>query len=88
MTASQNLSHYLPMPSDDYERERIAAEVRAELARQNKTLRELAGLLGMTHQSVHNRVSGRQSFRAEELVRFAAALGVPVTNFLPSEVTA
>lgn len=76
------------MPSDDYERERIAAEVRAELARQSKTLREFAELLGMSHQAVHARVSGRQSFRAEELVRFAVALGVPVTQFLPAEVAA
>lgn len=60
----------------------IAAEVRAELARQRKTHTELAGVIGVDQGSASLRVQGQRSFRAEELVLVAEWLGVPVSQFL------
>lgn len=60
----------------------IAAEVRAEMARQSKTLADLGDVLGVTRQSMHLRLRGHQPFRGEELVLIAEALGVPAHQFL------
>lgn len=64
-------------------REDIAAEVRAELARQNKSQRDVAEALGMVQPVVSLRLQGKRSFRAEELAQLAEWLGVPVAQFLP-----
>lgn len=74
------------MPSND--RTNIANEVRAELARQNKTQRDAAEILGLPQQSVQMRLKGRTAFRAEELAVLASGLGVPVSRFFPQSVTA
>ncbi|MEU5939377.1 helix-turn-helix transcriptional regulator [Micromonospora sp. NPDC047548] len=66
----------------------IAAEVRAELARQNKTQRDLGDLLHITQPSVQLRLSGQRPFRAEELVLIADWLGVPPAQFLPEPASA
>lgn len=63
-------------------RGRIAAEVRAEMARQNKTQREIAAILGIPQPSLCLRVNGERSFRAEELAVLAEALDVPVERFM------
>jgi predicted XRE-type DNA-binding protein len=63
-------------------RHAIAAEVRAEIARQNKTMRDLAPVLGIAHSGLSLRVKGDVAFRGEELVALAASLGVPVERFL------
>jgi len=67
------------------ERDRIAAEVRAELGRQGKTQREVADLLDMTQQSFHLRLAGTRSFRAEEITKLAEVLGVPASRFLSAD---
>lgn len=67
------------MPSDV--RSQIATEVRAEMARQFKTQRDLAKLLAVDQGSASLRLQGERSFRAEELVRVAEWLDVPVTQF-------
>jgi hypothetical protein len=61
----------------------IAAEVRAELARQQKTAPDLAALLRVTRQSAYLRLRGKQPFRGEELVMIAEWLGVAVDRFMP-----
>lgn len=66
------------------ERQAIAAEIRAEMARQQITQRDLAEKVGIFQQALQVRLTGARSFRAEELAAVAAALGVPVTNFLPA----
>lgn len=71
------------MPNDN-DRKRIAAEVRAELARQGMTQRQAAVLVGMTQQALCLRLAGTRSFRAEEIERLARHLGVPVGQFLNS----
>lgn len=63
-------------------RHAIAAEVRAELARQQKTQREVGALLNLPQASIALRLNGTTPFRAEELVVLAAALGVPVDGFM------
>lgn len=76
------------MRSVDHERERIAAEVRAEMARQHKTQRDVAAILELPYQSVQERLHARRAFRAEELAKLAEGLGVPVSRFFPEEVRA
>lgn len=63
-------------------RHAIAAEVRAEMARQNKSLRDLADVFGLSHQSLAHRVRGEVAFRGDELVLLADALGVPTEQFM------
>lgn len=70
------------------DRERIAAEVRAELARQCKTQRQAAELVGMTQQALQMRLAGTRSFRAEEIALLAEKLGVPVEQFLSAPAPA
>lgn len=66
------------------ERQAIAAEIRAEMARQQITQRDLAAKVGMFQQALQIRLAGVRSFRAEELAAIAQALGVPVTQLLPA----
>jgi len=67
------------MRSND--RATIAGEVRAELARQQKTQRDVASILGLPQQSIQQRLAGKTPWRAEELATLADALGVPVSRF-------
>jgi transcriptional regulator with XRE-family HTH domain len=73
---------------DDVRRRRIAAEVRAEIARQQKTQREIADAIGIEQASLQRRLVGARSFRAEELAALAEVLGVPVGQFMTVEVDA
>lgn len=66
----------------------VAGEVRAELARQSKSLRELAEGVGLNRETVRLAMKGDRSFRIEELTAIAAWLGVPVAKFLPTESVA
>jgi transcriptional regulator with XRE-family HTH domain len=68
-------------------RDAIAAEVRAEVARQQKSQREIGEILGLPQPSVQLRLKGERAFRAEELAALAAALGVPVERFFPAPAT-
>ena len=61
--------------------QQIAAEVRAELARQNKSHREVAAWLDLAQPAVTLRIQGRRPWRAEELATIAAHLGVPAGQF-------
>lgn len=74
--------------TDATHRQRIAAEILAEIARQKKTQREVAAMLGMTLPSIQFRLSGERSFRAEEIATLAEKLRVPVTQFLATATDA
>lgn len=65
-------------------RDAIAAEVRAEIARQGKSQREIAAMIDVAQPSLQLRLKGDRPFRAEELVKLAEALGVPADRFLPA----
>lgn len=74
------------MANDD--RLRIAAEVRAAMARHTKTQDELAAQLGIDQAAVSLRLQGKRSFRAEELAVISRWLATPVSALIPSEVAA
>lgn len=57
-------------------RSRIAAEVRAALARQHKSQRALAAHLGMSATTLSDRMMGRKPFTAEDLMLTADFLDV------------
>ena len=67
-----------PVPT----RDRVAATVRAELARQAKTGSALARHLGMPQSAVSRRLQGAIAFTVEDLVAVAEWLDIPVTTLL------
>jgi len=77
--------------SDQLVAGRIAAEVRAEIARQGISQQALAERLGWLQNRLSRRITdGKTSvpFTVVELAAVAAALGVPLTQFLPAEAVA
>ena len=63
--------------------QRVSAEIRAELGRQQKTQRWLAERLGYDPALVSRRMIGiRYTFTTAELDRVAGILGVPVDQLL------
>lgn len=72
--------------------EAVKASITAELNRQGVSQRELARKLGFTQQYLWRRLSIAETadleFTPSELERIAAALGVPVAQFLASAAAA
>ena len=60
----------------------VAAEVRAEMARQRRTQGELAAALRITAPTAARRLDGSVPFDVRELMTVAVWLGVPVTQLL------
>ena len=71
------------MPNDD--RLTIAGEVRAALARHQKTQDDLARVLGIVQPAVSVRLAGSRSFRAEEIAAIARWLDIPVSQLIPTD---
>ena len=63
------------------ERERVAANVRAEAARRGISQAALAQLLNINQAGISRRMSGKIDFSAPELSAIAAQFGVPVGTF-------
>lgn len=63
-------------------REMVAAEVRAEIARQRRTARSVAMQLGWTAPYISRRLSGQTPFTLDDLDAISGALGVPMSRFL------
>ena len=61
----------------------VAANIRAELARQRRPQSELVTLLGLSPSAVSRRLSGQQSFELDEVEAIAGLFGVPVADLLP-----
>jgi transcriptional regulator with XRE-family HTH domain len=61
----------------------IAAEIRAEMARQRKTIEGAARVLGRSKQAVSRKWRGDVDFQPGELWVLAEWMGVPVGQFLP-----
>ena len=55
----------------------VAAEVRAELARQEMTVTDLANRLGWRYETLRGRVSEATEFKDTEITAVGMALGVP-----------
>lgn len=69
----------------DDARERVAANVRAEIGRAGKTASDAARELGMSKQALSPRLRGQRAFRAEEIAAIADWLGVSTTVLLASD---
>lgn len=67
--------------------ERVAAEVRAQMARKRVTQTDLAAALGVSQMTISRRLNGRAPFDVEELAAVALALDVPLAT-LVTEPTA
>lgn len=80
--------------------DRVASEVRAQMARIRMTQTALAAVLGLPQSAVSNRLRGKVAFSVDELETVSAALGVhpaalfggngpspsdPVTNRSPED---
>ena len=67
--------------------ETLAANVRAEMWRQNVSSRTMAKVLGLSPQQMSERLRGLVEIRPNELQKIAEELGKPVGWFLgvPSE---
>lgn len=72
------------MPNETYAT-RVAASVRAEMARRDVTQARLAEALGMTQPAISRRVSGQLPFDVDELHRIARFLDIPVSALIPKE---
>jgi transcriptional regulator with XRE-family HTH domain len=66
--------------------EQVAANLRAEIARQRISQRDLANYLGLSQQSVSARLLGRIPLDVNELVRVAEFLNVPLGTLLPVDL--
>ena len=68
-------------------RRHIASEVRAEIARQGRTVTSASILLGKSLQAMSDQCRARSAFRPEELLILANWLEVDVVKFLPPGYT-
>jgi transcriptional regulator with XRE-family HTH domain len=60
--------------------EAVAAEIRAELARQRRTQSALADRLGVSHAWVSRRLSGEVPLTIADVAQIAAGLGVEISS--------
>jgi transcriptional regulator with XRE-family HTH domain len=61
-------------------------EIRAEMARQRITQRQLAARLGRQQPYVQRRLSGHVPLTLDDLAAFAEALGLPAAHLWPSSL--
>lgn len=66
----------------------VAAEVRAELARRNRSREELAKALDVSRATLNRRLAGDQAFTLAELEQVAEFFGCPVDAFMPAAAPA
>lgn len=62
---------------------RVAAEVRASLARNGMGRADLGRILEISAPTAAGRWSGSQPYSLDELERLALALGVPILSLIP-----
>jgi transcriptional regulator with XRE-family HTH domain len=66
--------------------EGVAAEIRAELARQKISQTTVAIALGVSQAGASRRLSGQTPMDVNDVVRLAELLHVPASRFLPERV--
>lgn len=76
------------MDNDDSQERTVADLVRGVMAERRVSGVALAARLGVTQPYLSRRLTGEVEFRAGELERIAAELGVPVSRFFADEVRA
>lgn len=65
------------------DREAIAGEVRAAMARRRVTQAQLARRIGVSRTSLSERLNGAKAFNTDQLMQISQALGVPFLDLLP-----
>lgn len=70
----------LRMPEQDFNKI-VRTEIKAELARQEISQRELARRLHKPANKIHNRLRGATRLSAADVEEIAQALAVPVSRF-------
>lgn len=68
--------------------QRVADNVRAELARAKISQAKLASEINFTQQAISRRLSGHVSFTIDELDSIAAVLGISLITLLGDEIAA
>lgn len=66
--------------------ETVAAEIRAEMARQRKNQDDLADCLGIARSVISLRLNGHRAFKLTEVERLAEYFGVPITSLIRERV--
>lgn len=82
------MTHLAVVSSVQQARERVAAEVRAEMARQRVSQASVRMALGLSQSAMSRRITGELAFDVGELTAIARLLGRPVTYFFPDEASA
>jgi len=62
--------------------DKVAANIRAEMAAQRKNAVELAAVLSIGHRAAVRRWSGQQAFSLNELSKVSRWLGVPSSTLM------
>lgn len=62
--------------------QRMAAEIRAEMARQDRSIRGLAEQIGESHVTVGRWIKGRSPLKLDELDSVCGALGLTIADLL------
>ncbi len=68
--------------------QRVAQEVRANMARRGRTQSDIATALGISQTAISRRLSGSVPWDVNELELVATALDVPIAELLPTEASA
>ena len=68
--------------------ELIAAEIRAELAKQEKTIPDLSEAIGIPVTTARRSAKGQRAMTIDEIADTASYLGIPVTELLRRAVAA
>ena len=68
--------------------ERVAAEVRAQLARAGKDAGDLADILHVSRPTATSRWTGAKAYSLDELYAVSVALGIPVADIVLPHVDA
>lgn len=66
----------------------VAATIRAEMARQRVTQRQLVERLGWTQPYISRRMAGHVAFDVDELSAIADAIGVPTEDIISTSLAA
>jgi hypothetical protein len=66
--------------ADDSYWQRVAAGVRAELARQRRNALDLVPVLGLSRNAVYSRVNGKTVFKLDEIDKVTQFLGVSLAD--------
>lgn len=75
------------MPSNPTD-QRVAGNVRAEMARRNYSQTSLAKKLGRTQQALSRRLCGQTAFSVTELDQIAEALGCSLNDLIGERASA